>query len=531
LNEPRLARRLADRNPFLLVSAALVLAGGYLTAAGAGSTFKLIGLFAFIQLYELALLGGAGFVERLVARRDPAARRDVALLVALEVLFLGDLSFTNSVFPGTGTTGVEIGVAREDLVAPLIAAFLAIALGPLKLVLAGRAAKIEWPRAIFGYVVFALAIIHGGPILVVLSGESLNASGAIATLWWVVAFLPFVLTFATRSAPSTGETFGPFACSKARGMLVLGGALLVAAVAHIVSSSWALVVTFEAWHPAPLLLGLAAAWPRLVPARARDRATLGLSLGAPAVAILLAAFATPGESVFFGPLETTPFRAIAVLAALGLADAARVTGRPRLLYAAFGSLALALLGGTPLEVDGHLLAPTTTTKVVVAMGALGLTLLPVDHLTAALVGLVAAWVFRGDLANGWLGLGLVSLHQLVLAHRQGSAPWLKLRTVLPWTTGACAILALEPRIGLLDLQVAALVVAALVARHRGIGRGYQWPAGVTLLVATGERVATNAPRDRTGVGLLALSLGVVFLGAGLAYSVMRQRFAAWLERA
>ena len=54
MNEPRLARRLADRNPFLLVSAALVLAGGYLTAAGAGSTFKLIGLFAFIQLYEPA---------------------------------------------------------------------------------------------------------------------------------------------------------------------------------------------------------------------------------------------------------------------------------------------------------------------------------------------------------------------------------------------------------------------------------------------------------------------------------------------
>ncbi len=180
--------------------------------------------------------------------------------------------------------------------------------------------------------------------------------------------------------------------------------------------------------------------------------------------------------------------------------------------------------------DGHLLVPTTSTRVVIAAAALGLTLLPVDHFTAALAGLAAAWVFRGDVANTWFGLGLVSLHQLVLAHRHGSAPWLKLRTVLPWTTLACAVLALEPRMGLLDLQLLALVVAAFVARSRGIGRGYQWPASAALVIATGERVAENAPRDRTGVGLLALSLGVVFLGAGLAYSIVRQRFAAWLEQ-
>lgn len=519
-------RRLIDHNPFLLVSAAFVLAGGYLVAAGEGTTFRLIGLFIFIQLYELALLGAAGFIERWVGRRDPSARRDAATLLALEVLFLGDLSFTNSVFPGAGTTGLELGIDREDLVAPLLAAVVAIVLGPVKLAMASRAGGIQWPRALYGYVVFALAMIHGGPVLVLLLGESSNASGAIGTLWWVAAFLPLVLT---RAVAGEGS-MGPLPVSRPNGVLALGGALLVAAVAHIVSASWAHVVAFEAWHPSALFLGLAAAWPRLVPSRARALSTAGLSLAAATVALLLASGAGPRETIFLGPFETTPFRAVAILATLALVDAARKTSRPRLLYAAAATGVFAVLGATPRAVDNALLVPDPGTKAALAGVALALTVLKVDHLAAALAGLAASLVLSGDVRNDWLLASLVTLHQLVLAHRQGSAPWLRLRTLLAWATLLTSLGALGRTISLVDLYVVSLVAAAFFARSRGRGCGYEWPASIVGVFFLGDRIVRNAPRERTGVGVLALGAGVAFLGAGLAYSVFRQRLAAWVEK-
>src|SRR5262249_30878522 len=74
-----LVRRLIDHNPFLLLSALLVLLGGYLVAGGPQSTFRLIGLFGFVQSYELALILAAGLIVRRVA--DAAGKRDAATLL------------------------------------------------------------------------------------------------------------------------------------------------------------------------------------------------------------------------------------------------------------------------------------------------------------------------------------------------------------------------------------------------------------------------------------------------------------------
>ncbi|HZU99718.1 MAG TPA: hypothetical protein VFF73_23605 [Planctomycetota bacterium] len=522
-------RRLVDHNPFLLLSAVLVLSGGWLVA-GDGNGIPLArlgGLFLFLQLYELALLGGTAFIERFVRGRDASARRDMSLLLLLEVLFLGELHFTSSVFPGMGTTGIELGVDREDLVAPIAVAVLSLLLGPVKLWLSGRAARIEWPRALYGYVFFALALIHLGPLLVLLTGESSNAQGAIGTLWWVAAFLPLVLT---RAVAAGEGPMGPFAISRPRGVLVLGLALLVAAVAHVASASWAYRVAFAPWQPAPLVLGFAAAWPRLAPWAARSRATATVSLVAASVALLLGSSAAPDASVFVGPIETTPFRAIAVLATLVLVDAARIQRSPRFLYAATGSLLLVLLGGTPREVDATLLAPGHGTELAFAVVALAFTIVPMDHPIAALGGLAAACVLRGEVRSEWLLASLVLGHQLVLAQRHRSAPWLRLRTLLLWGTLATGLLALEPRsIGLADLHVVLVVGLAFVLRAHGRGAGYAWPASLAAMVLVGWRAIEHAPRGRTGIGLVALSCGALLLVAGLGHAVFRQRLAAWID--
>jgi hypothetical protein len=104
-----------------------------------------------------------------------------------------------------------------------------------------------------------------------------------------------------------------------------------------------------------------------------------------------------------------------------------------------------------------------------------------------------------------------------------------LRTLFAWGALLCGFEAIRPDLSLLDLYVVALVGGAVWARARGFGRGYEWPASLTSALLVGDRLIRFAPRERGGVGVLALAGGVAFLVAGLAWSIFRQRLASWVD--
>lgn len=524
----QILRLVIDHNPFFLLSACLVLAGGWLLAGGdrAPSQGHILALFAFLQSYEILLIAAVAVVERAAGpsfrkgqgllRGDPASRRDAATLVALEMLFLADAAFAQDALVGAGPVGAALGIA-------------AFAAGPLKLLGLGVAARIRWPGAFYAHLVAVLALVHGAPALAsVWAASGVPPEHLVAGLFFGAGALPLVLAASVAAGP--GRT-GPFRTSLSRLVRWLGGGLAVGALLHLFSAAWAHGVTVNAWFFAPLLVGLGAALPLLFPEMTQD-----VRLGPLAVALvgagIVAAASSPVAARVALVVPVRPLVATLVAATLALAHLALTLGHRRLLYLSAACGVAAALGGRPDALVEGLRHPSLLLVAAAAVASIGLAVFRRDLAAAIVLGLFAglggvdALRVRGvasgpgDLLTAASALVLI---QLVLVHAYEGLGWRSIRTILATLSLAAAVAGSVARgPSILDGYPAALVVWGLVAPILGC-RCYVLPAALAGASLLAFRAAPACPSGRLGAGLAASVAGVLFLGLGLGVSVARSR--------
>lgn len=161
-------------NPFYFASALLVLAGAYLVTRDPGQWEDgHLALAAVIQLYEFALIAGAGLLFGL-----PGQRRPAVILGIVAMAFLFDPSGRTEGLASIGAHTLPAAVAWALLVG-------------LKLALLGRALCVRLPAAHCALWILAGAFIALGPQLI---AAGIGARVVlVAACWLGIALLAFAL--------------------------------------------------------------------------------------------------------------------------------------------------------------------------------------------------------------------------------------------------------------------------------------------------------------------------------------------------
>ncbi|HEV8291632.1 MAG TPA: hypothetical protein VGP94_06895 [Tepidisphaeraceae bacterium] len=233
-----------DHNPCYLLSGLFMLTGCWLLNFAlytkAGDISKLLLLLLITNLYEFLLIAlGLLLIKRI------AFKRDGRILLALEALFLIDITFTSGVL---STIDLHIGLLINTAILLLAATKLLVILRGLNLPHSPR-------MAIF--ILTQIACILLIPTLY--KYIALPHHGRITALnvyftWWITALLPLLALFLHR-LPNK-QLLAPTGTERHLGLLFL---LLPfsSLIIHLHSSAWVYSIHFTAAFITPLLLGLA----------------------------------------------------------------------------------------------------------------------------------------------------------------------------------------------------------------------------------------------------------------------------------
>lgn len=176
---PIFHRWFVQYNPFYFASALLVLAGVYLVARDPDRWEEgHLALAAVIQLYELALIAGAGLLFAL-----PGQRRPGVILGIAAIAFLFDPSFRTEGLASIGAHTLPASVAWVLLLG-------------LKLVLLGGALRVRLPLAHCALWILAGAVVALGPQLL---GLGVRPAAVLTGACWLGILL--VLVPAPRVQP------------------------------------------------------------------------------------------------------------------------------------------------------------------------------------------------------------------------------------------------------------------------------------------------------------------------------------------
>jgi len=263
-----LMARLADHNPFYLISAACML-GGCLGVTNSLSWVsiplpRLLVLIATINAYEAAVIGLALLLG------GHGLWRDSRLLLLLEAFFLVDVTFLNA----------EIITNRLAL---------GIAINTVLLIVAG--VKLHFISRAIGGVALAKRIFVRVQLLVLaaLPGVlcQINRHGAVSALdfyvmWWIVGLMPVAYEIIARLCPSRENTT----------QTLLGDVYTslpwISLIGHLGIMHYVYGVDYFGAMAAPVLLGLTLVLNRLHPSLlATQRQLLALRVLLPTAAILV----------------------------------------------------------------------------------------------------------------------------------------------------------------------------------------------------------------------------------------------------
>lgn len=240
-------RFILDHNPFYLLSGASMLLGCYLLNSAlytkAGDVRKLLILLATTNVYEILLI-----LLGLVLIRRRGFERDGRMLLALEALFLVDITFINGVI---STIDAWWGTLINAVLLSLAAAKLWIILRSLNLPKAGRTWLI---------ILAQTAVLLAVPTL--FKEIALPRHGRVSTLavyatWWIAALLPAfgALLYHLPSRRSQIQSDG-VEIGMARAYIILP---YVSLLIHLYGAGWVYSVNFASAFISPILLGLAIA--------------------------------------------------------------------------------------------------------------------------------------------------------------------------------------------------------------------------------------------------------------------------------
>lgn len=162
---PIFHRWFVQYNPFYFASALLVLAGVFLVTRDPDRWEEgHLALAAVIQLYEHALIAGAGLLFALTGQRRPAV-----ILGAVAIAFLFDPSFRTEALASIGAHTLPAAIAWVLLLG-------------LKLALLGRALRVRLPIAHSALWVLAGAVVALGPQLI---GLGMRPAAVLTAACWL----------------------------------------------------------------------------------------------------------------------------------------------------------------------------------------------------------------------------------------------------------------------------------------------------------------------------------------------------------
>jgi hypothetical protein len=275
-------------NPFYFASALLVLAGVFLVTRDPDRWEDgHLALAAVIQLYELALIAGAGLLFAL-----PGQRRPAVILGIVTMAFLFDASFRTEALASIGAHTLPGAVAWVLLLG-------------LKLAVLGRALRVRLPAGHCTTWILAGAVVALGPQLI---ARGIGANGVLVGACWLGIALVLLPAPKVQSELPLDE-WGGLVLARLERLVPLAWAALY--WAHVVGWAGIYELSFTPLCFAPLVVLL----PLLMPREGLAWLAIGIALAAASQR----------------PVE---FQAVAALLALGAALKAYAAGWPRLYVAA-----------------------------------------------------------------------------------------------------------------------------------------------------------------------------------------------------
>lgn len=250
----RAIRKIVDRNPFYLLSAACML-GGCLALTNSLSWLslplpRLLTLIATINLYEGLLVA----LALLLASRG--LMRDARILLIVEAFFLLDVTFLNA---EVVTASLRIGT--------FVSAGLFV-LAVIKLRLVMRALGTDLSPARFVYVVTQVAALLAIPCILRRIDQGAVTPLNFYAVWWVVGLLPILQEIATR-------IWGVGHSQRIPGAAALYLILpWISLIAHVGILHYVYGVAFYGAMVAPVLIGLTLLVNRASPESTEARANL-----------------------------------------------------------------------------------------------------------------------------------------------------------------------------------------------------------------------------------------------------------------
>lgn len=233
-----------DHNPCYLLSGLFMLAGCWLLNFAlytrAGDIRKLLLLLLIVNIYEFLLITlGLALVKRI------AFKRDGRILLALEALFLIDITFTSGIL---STIDLSIGLLINATLLSLAAIKVFLVLGGLKLPNSTRMAV---------FILLQIACVLLIPTLfkyIALPHHGRITAVNVYFTWWLTALLPLIALFLHHlPRRSFLHPIGTEHCLALLFMILPFASLII----HLHSSAWVYSIHFTPAFITPLLIGLA----------------------------------------------------------------------------------------------------------------------------------------------------------------------------------------------------------------------------------------------------------------------------------
>jgi hypothetical protein len=291
--------RIADRNPFYLISAACML-GGCLALTNSLSWWslsleRLLLLIGTLDLYEGGLIG----LALLLLGRG--LLRDGKILLIVEAFFLFDVTFLNA---EVVTANLHVGIVVNAIL---------LILAAIKLYLIMRGLKATLSTATFSYAIVVMAALLAIPCVLRGIDHGSISPFSFYVIWWIVGLMPMVREVAIA-------LWGQGTISKPSGPAALYlGLPWVSLIAHVGILHYVYDVPFYGAMAAPLLLGFTIVLNRAVANRfVRKQDVPVLKLLLPLAAVMVS-ISSPHELAIslgqhFSPINTiTPALAGAYL--------------------------------------------------------------------------------------------------------------------------------------------------------------------------------------------------------------------------
>jgi hypothetical protein len=298
-------RLIHDRNPFYLLSAAMMFVGYRVVIAALdsqpGDWWSLLRLIVTMQAYEAAMIAIALY---LIVRRG--LRRDGWILLGIESLFLVDLTNLNA----------ELYTAFPRLGSVVSAICFALALVKIGVVIRALGLRLTPSATLYGAAQLALLFVLPGLFRLMRTNAATVSPLHIYAVWWLVAGLMTVGATVVRRDPRTSGN--PMAALPGRLYVLVP---LLSLVVHLASENRVYWVHFQPANVAPLLLAAVVAIHRGRCQPWQLPLSMCLIAGAVLLSIVPDEYRAETTTHLLG-LTVTPFRITVLAGGLGMAGLA-----------------------------------------------------------------------------------------------------------------------------------------------------------------------------------------------------------------